>query len=409
MRIDRTSSERTPPGDSEDSGTIPTVTIRPFVQRHFLSGLAPNLGVLRTTNRNTLSRFVESDEEPISIESTMDWNSSWPVEDRHGMPVSSEEDSPDYPPGLGLLPSSSEISLDFHPFFLHQPRSSSESLFPCPEGGSRPGQIRRRYLETSSNGRSGTRRSENRRTLEDANFTNTRSNSRRRLNRWPAVTLDSDFAIPCYSAFLDPGRSFIGFQRCSSSSKTEWNEFTTMNTTTTTAAAAAAPVSSAEEWSAQVQIKEYRPDEGYLCGTMKAYVKPESPVITFWEGEIIDNKNYTFKTQKWTASFNKDMDHWRRFQAFRNLNCPLLSDCSKVPGLKEYPYIFMRWKEMFFVTKPEENTLTIQGFYYICLSRETGVIDGYYYDPQGNPYQELQMKPDRNGKTGFTFSHYKFR
>jgi hypothetical protein len=38
--------------------------------------------------------------------------------------------------------------------------------------------------------------------------------------------------------------------------------------------------------------------------------------------------------------------------------------------------------------------LTISGFYYVALHRQTGKIDGLYYDPGSQPYQNLRMVPD---------------
>lgn len=45
--------------------------------------------------------------------------------------------------------------------------------------------------------------------------------------------------------------------------------------------------------------------------------------------------------------------------------------------MHEQPAIFMRWKEQFFFGKDDEGrNLTIAGFYYICLDRNNGQIDG---------------------------------
>ena len=38
--------------------------------------------------------------------------------------------------------------------------------------------------------------------------------------------------------------------------------------------------------------------------------------------------------------------------------------------------------------------LTISGFYYVALHRQTGRIDGLYYDPGSQPYQSLRMAPE---------------
>ncbi|CAG8770076.1 17135_t:CDS:2, partial [Acaulospora morrowiae] len=57
-------------------------------------------------------------------------------------------------------------------------------------------------------------------------------------------------------------------------------------------------------------------------------------------------------------------------------------------------YIFMRWKEHYFVNvTAQESGLTIAGFYYICIRRSDGAIEGYYFDPVSTPYQKLTLKP----------------
>lgn len=41
--------------------------------------------------------------------------------------------------------------------------------------------------------------------------------------------------------------------------------------------------------------------------------------------------------------------------------------------------------------------LTISGFYYVCLRRSDGVLEGLYYDPQSSPYQCLKLESVRGG------------
>ncbi|PSN67927.1 hypothetical protein BS50DRAFT_491513 [Corynespora cassiicola Philippines] len=41
--------------------------------------------------------------------------------------------------------------------------------------------------------------------------------------------------------------------------------------------------------------------------------------------------------------------------------------------------------------------LTISGFYYVCLRREDGRLEGLYYDPQSSPYQRLNLESVRGG------------
>lgn len=52
--------------------------------------------------------------------------------------------------------------------------------------------------------------------------------------------------------------------------------------------------------------------------------------------------------------------------------------------------------ERCFVTPSDSRQgLTISGFYYITLNRQTGAIDGLYYDPGSSPYQQLSLKPEK--------------
>lgn len=50
---------------------------------------------------------------------------------------------------------------------------------------------------------------------------------------------------------------------------------------------------------------------------------------------------------------------------------------------------------------PESSCgLTISGFYYVCLRRKDGVLDGLYYDPQSSPYQCLRLESRMGGVRG---------
>ena len=45
-------------------------------------------------------------------------------------------------------------------------------------------------------------------------------------------------------------------------------------------------------------------------------------------------------------------------------------------SLKECSHMFMRWKEQAFSKLGDDCGLTIAGFYYICLCRQTGEVEG---------------------------------
>uniref|UniRef100_A0A453DX47 Glucose-induced degradation protein 4 homolog n=1 Tax=Aegilops tauschii subsp. strangulata TaxID=200361 RepID=A0A453DX47_AEGTS len=106
-----------------------------------------------------------------------------------------------------------------------------------------------------------------------------------------------------------------------------------------------------EAWKVNVRIHGCDIEQGYLCGTMEALNVPlaDTPVVTFWEGEIVDAKNYTFFTGKWEASAEDDVRHWSKFPSFTPLLSQIEADGGKSVDLSNYPYIFMRWKEQYFV------------------------------------------------------------
>lgn len=176
-----------------------------------------------------------------------------------------------------------------------------------------------------------------------------------------------------------------------------------------------------EHWGVVVRIQGLDLASGYVCGTMEACNVPDSqsPVITFWEGEIIDNRNHSFMTWKWEATRDVDMLHWSKFEAFKPLRVQVERSAGRCSKLAEHPYIFMRWKEQFFVNMPADCRLTIAGFYYICLNRQTGHIEGLYYDRSSSPYQRLDLRPVQCGRvldaqqqgqqTGHNFTSYQLR
>ena len=151
---------------------------------------------------------------------------------------------------------------------------------------------------------------------------------------------------------------------------------------------------------------------GQLSGSMEARNVPNSTgpsdsVQTYWDGQIVDNHNFSFSTLLWDASPASDERHWSRFRAFQPLHDAYKADgCAKV-DLAAYPYIFMRWKERCFVNAGNECGLTIAGFYYVCLSRKSGKIVGFYFDPSSSPFQRLVLDVT-DESLGHAFSEYTF-
>lgn len=56
-------------------------------------------------------------------------------------------------------------------------------------------------------------------------------------------------------------------------------------------------------------------------------------MVTFWEGEVIDNKNASFMTSKWGASLSSDLRHWSKFPAFSSLQNEVKSRHGRCAGL----------------------------------------------------------------------------
>ena len=74
-------------------------------------------------------------------------------------------------------------------------------------------------------------------------------------------------------------------------------------------------------------------------------------------------------------------------------------------ALAAHPFVYMRWKEQFFL-RGSECRLTIAGFYYLALDRRSGQVHGCYYDPCSSPDQRLELGAVLAGAAGFAFPHF---
>lgn len=208
----------------------------------------------------------------------------------------------------------------------------------------------------------------------------------------PHLQLSDSFPVnlpgPSNCSYLSSGQSFIGSQRVPD-----------------------APARAADDWQVVVRIQGLDMSNGYVCGVMEAQNVPQArtPIITFWEGEIVDNNNYTFFTQKWVAQREDDLQHWSKFPAFAALEHDVKRQGGRSQQLATSPCIFMRWKEVYFVNTSESCGLTIAGFYYICIDRQSGAITGYYFDPKSQPFQFLSLKPLTCAGGGMAFGSYQLQ
>ena len=144
---------------------------------------------------------------------------------------------------------------------------------------------------------------------------------------------------------------------------------------------------------------------------------PQKSIKTYLEGEIIDFRHNTLLTERFKSTPLNDITYWRKLAPFRSH--PSLSDDELLRRLVSRSflsdlmnnYILMRWKERCFVGGDgvtgqrtageggvEDNYgLTISGFYYVCLRRCDGRVEGLYCDPQSSPYQGLRLERRRDG------------
>lgn len=78
-------------------------------------------------------------------------------------------------------------------------------------------------------------------------------------------------------------------------------------------------------------MQEVNWDTGYVCGSMRAENVPQAktPVVTFWEGDIIDNVNHSFVTSKWGAEKKVDVKHWKRFEGFQSISNHAEAACGR--------------------------------------------------------------------------------
>ena len=192
-----------------------------------------------------------------------------------------------------------------------------------------------------------------------------------------------------------------------------------------------------------------------------------SSITTYLEGEILDFNQHTLLTESFKSSAINDATYWRKLPPFQKLTDEEL--VRRLTSRKWYTeelsreWILMRWKERCFVkslnrstadpvqppsssfsdlsvrpatsfhsstssnreNRPVNNSnhywqhdgepgasfddsgcgLTISGFYYVCLRRSDGKLEGLYYDPQSSPYQCLKLDSVRGG----VFPAWEFR
>jgi hypothetical protein len=120
-------------------------------------------------------------------------------------------------------------------------------------------------------------------------------------------------------------------------------------------------------------------------------------VETFWEGHLVDGRAHGFLTGAWGADAATDLRHWSQFAPFAPLRACVADGRAAHIDCAALAHVYMRWKEVCFVNVGPDCGLTIAGFYYICLSRADGIINGFYFDPASQPFQQLRLAPSPPG------------
>ncbi|KAK6171387.1 glucose-induced degradation protein 4 homolog [Patella vulgata] len=143
-------------------------------------------------------------------------------------------------------------------------------------------------------------------------------------------------------------------------------------------------------------------EKAYLCGYLKIKgLTEEFPTLTtFFDGEIISAK-HPFLTRKWDADEDVDRKHWGKFLTFFEFAKNFNSDSFDYEELKKKDFVFMRWKEHFLVPDHTIKDITgasFAGFYYICFTKSTATIEGFYYHRSSEWFQSLKLHhcPDRS-------------
>jgi hypothetical protein len=187
-------------------------------------------------------------------------------------------------------------------------------------------------------------------------------------------------------------------------------------------------------WPVKVTVFSVNYETMSLTASMEAYDVPAHPsngvspfrcnpashpqsksITTYLEGEILDFRRHTFLTESFHNDVACDVAYWRKLAPFKNVPVAelpqrLLSRTFLAQVMEKY--ILMRWKERCFVRSKQDRAngaegelgpeddgcgLTISGFYYVCLRREDGLIEGLYCDAQSSPYQYLKLARVRDG------------
>ncbi|KAI5853356.1 vacuolar import and degradation protein-domain-containing protein [Tricharina praecox] len=216
------------------------------------------------------------------------------------------------------------------------------------------------------------------------------------------LVLDTSFLRVAETSWLEAGGVFWGSQIAPAISPIYEMSSTRSN--------ASSSGSTSSQWTVKLSISSIDYKQLRLTGTMEAFTDAKTNIKTYFEGEIIDFNGHSLQTLTFASTLGDDANNWRKLDPFVCLSNHELVKCLvSRKFMKELNdrWLFLRIKELDFISPvPEADVggLTIGGFYYLALRRDDGRIQGYYYDSQSQPFQELTLMPNKR-----LFPSYEFR
>uniref|UniRef100_A0A1A9VAY6 Glucose-induced degradation protein 4 homolog n=1 Tax=Glossina austeni TaxID=7395 RepID=A0A1A9VAY6_GLOAU len=134
----------------------------------------------------------------------------------------------------------------------------------------------------------------------------------------------------------------------------------------------------------------------FICGylNLNTVNMRFSTLTSFFDGEFICEK-YPFLTKKWGATEETDREYWGKFRGFENYRSTFNSSEFDYKALAESDYVFMRLKEHCILSDNgivrDINGGPIPGFYYICLTKSTGILEGCFYRTPWEKYEWFEL------------------
>ncbi|KAG6557355.1 hypothetical protein Mapa_001285 [Marchantia paleacea] len=162
-------------------------------------------------------------------------------------------------------------------------------------------------------------------------------------------------------------------------------------------------------WSFKVKIQGCDIQRGYLCGEMEeGPVDGGQRVVKFWEGEIIDNQNYTFYESKWNVNWNLHRVHWSQFPEFCAIQEKVEMDGGVFLDSASSECTFMRWKEKF-CTEPT-SFMWESRLHFVCFRKCDGTIKSRFQERfPCAVVHNLTLQPSIEGCSGYSFPTYQFQ